>query len=164
VMDDSNVKPGLVDEGLQLAFPQANTKAIAAPTIGGDEQAGCVRIPALTQGEPPASNAFDREGRGIVIGAEIDQAGVGRNVIDAIGSDLAECGNLEVMNAYGLRIAFGPQLTTTILEIADQFLLFGIDRDGRLVAITELFDLRIDCSNCMSRSGWVAPSRVFLLA
>jgi len=79
-----------------------------------------------------------------VIGAEIDQAGVGRNVIDAIGSDLAECGNLEVMNAYGLRIAFGPQLTTTILEIADQFLLFGIDRDGRLVAITELFDLRID--------------------
>jgi len=60
VMDDSNGKPGLVDEGLQLAFPQANTKAIAAPTIGGDEQAGCVRIPALTQGEPPASNAFDQ--------------------------------------------------------------------------------------------------------
>ena len=79
-----------------------------------------------------------------MIGAEIDQAGVGRNVIDAIGSDLAECGNLEVMNAYGLRIAFGPQLTASILEIADQFLLFGIDRDGRLVAITELFDLRID--------------------
>ncbi|ADV14788.1 hypothetical protein Mesau_05783 [Mesorhizobium australicum WSM2073] len=48
------------------------------------------------------------------------------------------------MKAYGLRIAFAPQLTATILEIANQFLFFGIDRDGRLVAIPEPSDLRVD--------------------
>jgi len=83
-----------------------------------------------------------------VIGAEIDQAGVGRNVIDAIGSDLAECGNLEVMNAYGLRIAFGPQLTTTILEIADQLVSRPVETHHQPLA--EL---------CMKLSLHTAPIR-----
>lgn len=95
-------------------------------------------MPALAQGDS-ASNASHREGRGIVLGAGIDQAGVGRNV--TIASALRIAGDIEVMSAYLLRISFAPQLTTPILEIANH---------------PERSDLALVCSNCMSRAAPLA--------
>ena len=134
VMDRS----GFVGEGLQFALPQANASAVAATAIGGDQEAGRAGIAAFPQGAPPAPDALDGEGCGIVIDTDIDPARVGRDVVDAVGRDLAEFGYLEVVHAHRLGIAFGPQLAATILEVADQLLLLRIDRDRRLAGALEL--------------------------
>ena len=44
------------------------------------------------------------------------------------------------MYAHRLGIAFGPEFSAAILEVADQFLFFRIDQDRRLSCSLELFD------------------------
>jgi len=144
VVGDCDGQSGFIGEGLKLTLPQPDTSAVAAAAISGDKQAGRAEIAALSQGIPPAPDALNGEGSGVVIDANIHPTRVVGNVVDAVRSNLAEFGYLEVMNAYRLRIAFGPKLTPAVLEIADQFLLFRINRDGGLPGSLELLDLLID--------------------
>jgi hypothetical protein len=50
---------------------------------------------------------------------------------DAIGRDLAEFRDLEVMHPNRLGLALGTQLLAGVLEVADQLFLLGVDGDGR---------------------------------
>ena len=79
-----------------------------------------------------------------MVDAEIDPAGVGGDVVDAVGRHLAEFGDHEVVHPHRLGLALGTQLTAAILEVADQLLLLGVDRDGRLAGSLERLDLRVD--------------------
>src|SRR5208282_5943375 len=53
-------------------------------------------------------------------------------VIDAIRRGAAEFRNQEVMHAHIFRLALGTIFATRVLEVADEFLLFGVDRNCRL--------------------------------
>jgi hypothetical protein len=48
------------------------------------------------------------------------------------------------VDAHSFRITSGAQFATSILEIADQLLLFCINRDGGLSGALELCDLLVD--------------------
>jgi hypothetical protein len=49
-----------------------------------------------------------------------------------------------VVHADRLGPALAPQLTTVVLEIADQLFLPGVDRDGRLPATAKALDGIVD--------------------
>ena len=56
---DHDVEAELVGQLLKFAFPQPHPRAVAAPTIGGDQQSGCLGIPRPTDDEPPLADAVD---------------------------------------------------------------------------------------------------------
>ena len=68
-----------------LPLPQADPDAIAATAIGGDQQPLCPRIAELAEFVPPASDAFDGEGGGVVIEADADPSFIGGDIVDAVG-------------------------------------------------------------------------------
>src|SRR6266498_2396907 len=144
VVGDGNGQSGFIGEGLKLALPQAHARSIAATAVGGDQETGRAKIAVLPQGVPPAADALDGEGGGIVIDTYIHPTPIVSDVVNAVGRDLAEFGYLEVVDAHRLGFAFGPKLTPTVLEVTDQLLLLRIDRDGGLPGSLELLDLLVD--------------------
>src|SRR5208337_1929374 len=116
----------------------------AATAIGGDQQPRRSRIAGGAEFMPPAPDALDGESGGVVVDAEIDPSGVGSDVVDPVGYGLAEFGDDEVMHPDRLGLTLGPQLPPAILEVADEFLLLGIDRDRRLAGSLEGSHLGID--------------------
>src|ERR1700712_3415552 len=93
---------------------------------------------------PPPPDALDRKSSCIVIDANIYPTRIGGNVIDAIGCNLTQFRYFEVMNADWLRVALRTQFAAAIFEIADQLLLFTINRDDGLRRPLELFYPCID--------------------
>src|SRR5690348_4916731 len=137
-------QPCLVGKSLQLTLPEPELHPVAAAAGGGDRQTcgtGIARLPKLV---PPAPDALDGKGGGIGINADADPAVVGGNVIDAVGGDPAQLGDLEIMHPHRLRLALGTQFTAVVFEVADQFLLLRVDRDRRLAGGNRRFHRRID--------------------
>ena len=93
---------------------------------------------------PPAADAFDGEGGGVVIEADTDPALVGGDVVDAVGNGLAISHDHEVVHAHLFGLALGSQLTAGVPEVANQLLNLGIDGDRRLPGSPEAADTRID--------------------
>jgi hypothetical protein len=129
-MGDGGRQADLVSQTLDLALPKAHPVAVTAAAIGGNDEGPGLGIACFAEAVPPAANALDREGGRVGVDADIDPALVGGDVLDAIGRDLAEFGYLEVMHPNGLGLALGTQLFAAVLEVADQFLLLGVDGDG----------------------------------
>ena len=75
---------------------------------------------------------------------DADAAGVGADVIDAVGHHLAELLVLEVVHLDATWIALRPIVAAAILEVADQLLLLRVDRDDRLPCRLRRDDLRVD--------------------
>ena len=92
-----------------------------------------MRIAGAADLLPPAANAMDGEGCGIVVDPEVDPARIGGEIIDAVWHRATEFLDQEVMHPDPFGIARRPIFPTAILEVADQFLLLRIDRDHRLV-------------------------------
>ena len=67
-----------------------------------------------------------------MIDPHTDPAGIGRLVIDAVGDDLTQVLLGEVVDLHLLGLPLGVPLATAGAELADQFLLLGIDRHHRL--------------------------------
>ena len=67
-----------------------------------------------------------------MIDSDAHPALVGRQVVDAVGRHLAEFGIDEIMDPRCLRIALRPPFPAAVLEIADQFLLLGVDGNYRI--------------------------------
>ena len=116
-MDDRYGEARLVDEALQLTFPQMNAGAVAAAAIGRDQDAIRIGIADLAEPPPPATDALDGECRRIGIDADIDPALVGGDVVDPIGRDLPQPLDFEVMDTDRLRLALAAQLSTAVLEV-----------------------------------------------
>ena len=64
-----------------------------------------------------ALDAHDRELSGVGADADIDESGIGSNVVESHRHRLAEFGNGEVMHLDRLRLARGPQLTAAVPEV-----------------------------------------------
>src|SRR3982751_4394011 len=122
VMGNAEGEGGLVGELLQLALPEAQAGTVAAATIGGDEQALCAGMTLAAHATPPAPDAFDGEGCGVVIEADADPSLVGGDVVDAVGNRLAVGCNHEVVHAHFLGLALGSQLAAGVPEVANQLL------------------------------------------
>ena len=68
------------------------------------------------------------------------------DVIDAVGNHLAQGLVLKVMNPDFFGPALGAPLATAVAEIPDQFLLFRVHRDRRLLAAQTICRLGDRCS------------------
>src|SRR5262252_2860028 len=66
------------------------------------------------------------------------------DVVDPIRDRAAQPGIDEVVNVDELGLALGAPLATVVLEISDQFLALGVDRDDRLISAEEVDRLVID--------------------
>ncbi len=80
---------------------------------------------------PPPPDALDGERGRVVVDPDVDPAGVGGQVVDAIGRRPSQPGDREVVHAHLLRVPLGLPLPPAVLEVPDQFLLLGVDRDHR---------------------------------
>ena len=129
---------------LQFALPQAQARAIAAAAIGGHEEARGLGIAGAAKRIPPAPDAVHRKGRGVMVNADAHPPGIGGDVIDPIRHRPTELLDEEIVDLNLFRSAFRPPLAAGILEIADQFLLLGIDRNYRLLRRQSLGHLVID--------------------
>src|SRR5260370_5221311 len=119
----------LISQLLEFPFPQAHPRAVAASTIGTDQQPLRSRILRPAQLVPPSADAFHRKGGRIVVDDHSDPARVASQVVDAIGSSSAQTGDGEVIDPHLLWFSLGMPFTPPVLEIAHQFLLLCIDRD-----------------------------------
>src|SRR5215472_2642645 len=80
----------LVGQLLQFAFPQPDPRAVAAATIGGDEQPGRVGVTRPPEVEPPLADAVYCEGGRVMVDADTHPPGIRGQIIDAIGHRSAE--------------------------------------------------------------------------
>ena len=130
VMTDGHHQPESVAElALELGFPQARTISVTAPRIGQDHELRGVRVghtPALL---PPLRNRRDGKLRCIGRRADIDRPRVAPRVIDAIRHSPAEGVSQAIMHVDLFRL-LAPRLAS-ILKVAKQCLLLGIDADDR---------------------------------
>jgi len=74
----------------------------------------------------------DGEGGGVVVGADVDPAGVRGDVVDAVGHCLAEAVLGEVVHQRGRWPALGPPLAAGVPELPDELLLLGVHADHRI--------------------------------
>ena len=80
---------------------------------------------------PPASNRGHGKGAGVVIGPDIDEAGVAPDIVNAIGISSGHVWTGKIMPLYLARLFRGMPLLAGIVVIAKQFFLFRIRRDHR---------------------------------
>ena len=81
---------------------------------------------------------------GVARDPDADESGVGGHIVHPIGHDLAELLVLEVVHVDAPRITFGAIIGSAILEVADQFLLLGVDGDDGLLLGLRRNHFRID--------------------
>jgi hypothetical protein len=62
-----------------------------------------------------------------VVGADADETVVGADVEDAVGDRLADRVARKVVDVDELRLALRLPLPSRVFEVADEFLLFGVD-------------------------------------
>src|SRR5204863_2624930 len=111
----------------------------------------------LAKPVPPAPDALDRKGGRIGIDPDTDPALVGSEVVDAVGRDLALLGQREVMHPHWLGPALRAQLAAGVLEVADQLLLLGINRDGRFARGDRRLHRGVDGGELGVAVGMVRP-------
>src|SRR5665213_2995117 len=153
---DVDLKPGLLREGLQLDLPQSDAVAVGPAAVGGDLQAGGVRVAHLAEVLPPPADRVDRELRSVVIDPDVHPALIRGDVIDAIRARFTELLVLEVVHADQLGLALGAPFPPGVLEIADQLLLFAVDRDDRLTVLQRLAAGRVDPPELQITIGMLA--------
>ena len=163
-MGDGDFETGFVGKALEFTFPEADTGAVAAAAVGGDGQGSSLGIALLAEPLPPAANALDRKFGGIGINPDVDPSLVSGNVIDAVRRHLAQPFDLEVMDTHRLGISLAAQFPAAVLEVADQFLLLGVDGNRWITGDDRRLYRGIDVFECAFRSGWWDPSRVLRLA
>src|SRR4051812_39463949 len=142
---DGDLQARLVSKRLKFYLPEPDPVPIAPAPVGADQQATGLRIDLLPHPGPPLADALDGEAGRVVVDADVDPAQVPPEVVDAVGDRLADARVREVVDPYLLRVPLGLPLPSAILEVADQFLLLGVDGDdgptGCEVAATGLADV-----------------------
>src|SRR5204863_3134448 len=159
-MADDQRKTGLVGEPLEFALPQPAAGAVAAAAIGGDDQAVGGAVARFADIVPPTADRVDGEGGRVVIDPDAHPSAIGADVVDPVRDCLAQFRDQEIVGPHRFGLAPRAPGSTRILEVADQFLLLGVDRDRRLPSASAASTVWLRYSNWALRSGWCDPSRV----
>ena len=93
---------------------------------------------------PPAANRLDREGRRVVGDADAHPTGIAGEIVNAIGDRPPQFLDQEVVDPHLFRLALATPLASGILEVADEFLFLGVDRDHCLAFGQGGADLGVD--------------------
>ncbi len=133
-MADVDGQAELVGEALQLKLSHAGAMAGAAPRVGRDVELRRIRVALASHPLPPRLDRGHREHRRVVIGADVDEAAVVRDVVDAVRDRLAKRVAWEIVNVDEFRSALRLPLDACVLEIPDQLLGLRIDGDERYAA------------------------------
>ena len=126
-MMDVEHEAGLVGELLQLDLPQPDARSIRAAAIGRDRQLAGFRVALAPHRVEPAADGGDGELSRVACDPDAHPPCIGANVVHAIRHDLAELLVLEVVHLHAPRIAFRAIVGATVLVVADQLFLLGID-------------------------------------
>ena len=114
-------------------FHSRTTITVAAAAVGCDHQAVGFGMAFLTHRPPPPADRIDGKAGGIVIGADADPSDIVVDVVDSVRHGAAQFGIDKIMNIDRFRGAFAMPFPAIVLEIAHQFLLFGVNRYHRLI-------------------------------
>ena len=134
---DMDAEPRLIGELLQLHFPGAGAIAIAPARVRGDKEVSGLRIRAAAQALPPVTNRRDGEGGRIVVLAHADPCLVAGHVIDSVGNRFPARVRRKIVDTHLLRPTRRLPFSAPISEVPDQFFLFRVDQDDRLVMLQE---------------------------
>src|SRR6201998_636064 len=104
-----------------------------AAVISTRGASGAPGIPRPTEVAPPLADAVDREGGGVMIDTDAHPSSIRRQIIDAVGHRTTEFFDQKVVDPDFFRMALRAILAAIVAEIADQFLLLGVDRDHWLL-------------------------------
>src|SRR5262245_48285467 len=121
-----------IGKPLQLDLPQPHARAVGAAAVGRDGQLLRSWIALAPHALQPAADRRHGELGGVGRDAEADEAGVGSDVVDAIGHHLAQRLVLEVVHVDADRLALGAVVGAAVPEVADQLLLLRIHGDDGL--------------------------------
>lgn len=134
--------------GLQLSFPGVTTIAVAAASVGQDEDLARGGMALGTFLPPPMGDGMGGESGSVVRNTNDEGAAILGDVVDAIGDGDADGVGTEVVVKNATGAAFPTE--ASIFEVADQFALLGIDADdGQVTALElaaelgEIFELEI---------------------
>src|SRR6516225_6096572 len=135
VMSNGDGEPKSIAElALKFGFPGAGTAAVAAASIGQDEQLPAAMVAISAVALPPAGDGVGGEGCRVMRDSYEDRATVGEQVIDTIRDRDADGIGTEIVIIDVHRCAI--PFDAVIFEIADQFSLFGVDADdGKALAL-----------------------------
>src|SRR5487761_38310 len=133
-----------VGQTLQRLLPQSIAAAVTAAPIRGNHEFGRTRKARGTHLVPPAQKTRACELGGVVIDADTDPTFVTGQVVNPVGNGLAQFLVGKVMNVHLLRPALGLPFRTGILEFSDQFFLFRVHRDDRLLTFLKRPHLAVD--------------------
>ena len=128
IVGNGHGEPEAVAElGLQFGFPGTGTATVAAACIGEDEQLAAAVVAVSAVALPPAGDGVGGKGCRVMGDAYEDCASVGEQVIDTVRDRDADGVGTEIViiDAHGRAVPLHP----VVLEVADQFSLFGIDTD-----------------------------------
>src|SRR6266446_7468951 len=102
---DHDVEAELVGQLLEFALPQPHPRAVAAASVGGDQQSGGVGIACPTDGLPPLADAIHGKGDRVMVNADTHPTRIGSEVIDPVRHRAAELLDQEVMDPNRFRVA-----------------------------------------------------------
>ena len=135
VMSNGNGEPKTVaDLALKFGFPGACSATVAAASVGKDEQLPAAKVAIRAVALPPAGDGVRGESGGVMRDTHKDRASIGKQVVDTVRDRDANGIGTEIViiDAHGRAIPFDA----IVLEIADQFSLFGVDADdGKPLAL-----------------------------
>src|SRR5919108_1797803 len=108
--------PQPIGQALQMNFPGAWPRTVAAASVRADQQASCLRIGFPSHQLPPAANALPRKFRRLMRDTYIDHRFVSGHVVGPIRDGLAHALGGEIVDIDRLRVARRPPATTAIVK------------------------------------------------
>lgn len=156
-------KPGLIGQFLQFYLPQPQSPAIAAPSVGGNQELVRLGIKPSAFMVPPAADRSHGKGSGIVIGANIDESDIASQVIDAVRVGAGHIGAGKIMPLYHSRLFGWAPLLAGIMIISYEFLFFVSTEITGRPCLRYRLTAALIYRNCASRSGCPCPSSVLRL-
>ena len=143
-MADSDRQAALIGPTLQFPFPQVVTRAVAPPTVGGDQQPGGLRVGGPSQRRPPLADTGHGKDRRVVIGAHRYAPGIPAQIVHPVGNGFAPTQVRKIVDVDGRRLAQRVPFSPGILEVSDQLPFLGVHRNHRLALGLVADDLRIE--------------------
>jgi hypothetical protein len=136
IMADGDLQSVVIGQLLlKPQFPQPRTAAIAAASIGQDQDFGCRGEQALSRRFPPQGNAIHSKFRRVCRYPQVHVTSVVRQEVKSIGGTAA-LGVLEKIMAVHF-LSFSTPGSSGVFEVTDQLFFLGIHADNGPTCLQE---------------------------